>query len=94
VKRTAEKSLWKSHISVVRFTDSISDRTSTPALKRWAISIQSASRTWKMTFAAKPQRGCPAEDPALILELLLFSHAEVIVAQRLSSLLLIYAVEG
>ena len=55
MKRTAEvKVVWQFCLSVVRFTDSDSKSHVHPALKRWAISIPSALRTWKMTFAAKP----------------------------------------
>jgi len=46
VKRTAEpKGYWMRELSVVRFTDFGFGATSHPALKRWAIFIQSAART-------------------------------------------------
>jgi len=48
------KVFWQLRLSVVRFTDSDPNHTFHPALKRWAIFVQSASRTWKTTFAAKP----------------------------------------
>ena len=57
VKRTAALKSFGNHVFQSSASRTLVQIARPPALKRWAISIQSASRTWKMTL----QQSLPAQ---------------------------------